>query len=319
MDRTKWEAVGESVIRTELPLTFEALTGDRVPAKMTGLSFRPGDPDSACEIAFEVSAETARTIQQREWFHLFRSMQNGNPAWEPEQPVLMRASLRAELARQVAAAGGDAESVLDALLAPANAEGALPLRCTECWLLLEMSQNLVLPETLKDSGSLKIGLRTEWLQRAPRVSEGEGSPAAGSMQPSELEPQIERFLNAHELEYDKLNERLIRLRFQSEDGNWVCLIRLEEEDDACVVYSVFPSLVPVGQRETIALALMSANYDSAQGNFEMDHEDGELRFRTVMPSAGKSVGSGLGPMLAVHAETMGRYMPIVRDMLESAV
>jgi len=313
-DRTEREAIGESVIRTELPLTFESLTGDRVPATMTGLSFRPGEPDSSCEITLEVTAETARTIQQREWFHLFRGMQSGNPAWEPDRPVRIRAALRAELARQAAASGGDAESVLDALLAPANAEGTLPLRRTECWLALEMSQTVDLPDALKESGSLKIGLRTEWLQRAVRTSEGAG--AEGQAQADGLEAQIQGFLQAHELEFEQLNERLIRLRFESPDGEWVCLIRLEEAEDACVVYSVFPILIPDRQREAVALALMSANYDSVRGNFEMDHEDGELRFRTVLASASRTTASELGPMLAEHVESMARYMPAIRDMLE---
>ncbi len=317
-DRSELEQLGESVIKTELPLTFDSLTGSTVPATVTRICFRRGVPDSSCEMTFEVSGETASSILRQEWFHLFRGMRSGSPSFQADQPVRFRAALRSELANRVADAGGDAETVLDLLLSQSRQENniapASSFRCTECWLALEATQTPELPDALKDAGTLRIGLRTAWFE--DEQADGDAGNGSAAQHAGVLD-RIEAFLRAKELDYEKLDEQLLRLRIVSESGDWVCLIRIEESENGCVAYSVYPSLIPTERREAIALVLMSVNYDLAKGSFEMDHEDGELRFRTSMPMAGRSEPDAFGAMLIEHAQVMEHYLPVIRDMIHN--
>ena len=51
-----------------------------------------------------------------------------------------------------------------------------------------------------------------------------------------------------------------------------------------VAFSIYPVFVPENRRNTVVDALNRINYQLACGNFEMDPEDGELRFRTTVES-----------------------------------
>ncbi len=319
-DSSELEELGESVIKTELPLTFETLAGTAVPATVTRICFRRGIPDSSCEMTFEVNAETAHGMLQQEWFHLFRGMRSGSPSFQADQPVQFKAALRAELANRVADAGGDAETVMDLLLPQASngnvAAIASSFRCTECWLALEATQTSELPDALKDTGTLRIGFRTAWIERTQADLTDAGSSAGSTAQRAGVLDRIEAFLQEKELDYEKLDEQLLRLRIVSENGDWICLIRIEESEDCCVAYSVYPNLIPLERREATALFMMSVNYDLAKGSFEMDHEDGELRFRTSMPMAGRSDPAEFGTMLIEHAQVMEQYLPAIQDMID---
>jgi hypothetical protein len=315
----KWkiEQIGESSVRTELTVEFVALTGQVIPAKVTRLFFLQGvdGKPSRGEIVFEVSSEAARLAVEHEWFHLFQAVRRAGADVSPfvgDEPVEIRAALRPDLASQLASSGGDAEQLLNGLL-PGEAQGALPLKHSECWLALELKQAVELPEELKDSGALKSGFRTDWLAILGETDEGVADAVGTGA--TLLSDYVEGFLKLRELSYEKIDERILRLRFNSAAGSWVTLLRLEEDDDLCAIYSVYPDAVPVLKRQELAGFLISENYDLLSGSFEMDEEDGELRFRTTIFSPRQLDADAFGTILAEHIQAMEHYMPAVRALL----
>ncbi len=52
-------------------------------------------------------------------------------------------------------------------------------------------------------------------------------------------------------------------------------------EDGFTIYTVFPIKAPEGKRDAIAAFLTRANYGLILGNFELDFDDGEIRFKVT--------------------------------------
>jgi len=295
---------GESSMKADTSMSFETLTGESIQARLMQVDFRSEAASSACEITFEVSSESYEQIAQNEWFHLFRNMSGDAPAFEPDGAFEIRAALRSNLAALFALRGGDAEDVFHALLGrkPATAETAfVPLNRTECWIAMEVKQQVTLPGELQGAGTLKTGYRTNWSE--PALEE----------EASSLQERIESFLQLKGLKYEHADEQIIRLRFSSRGGSWTGLIYLAESEGFCAIYSVMPDPIPEPSRQAVALALMNANYDLSGGNYEMDEEDGEVRFRTTVFLASTRDAGEFGAILAGHLEQVESDLPTIRQ------
>jgi hypothetical protein len=72
-------------------------------------------------------------------------------------------------------------------------------------------------------------------------------------------------------------------------GCWPFYARVAAEHGIVGFYSICPERVPEERRVDAADFLTWVNHGLAQGNFELDFEDGEVRFKTVMPIAGKEI------------------------------
>ncbi len=335
----------QSSIKTDLPTRFKTLSGEAVPATVKQITFEASDEACLCELLFEIDGVTAIQAVDEEWFHLFSSAIVTEAAFDGDQPVVARAMLRPSLSRRYAALGLDAEDVFDALLPVTVASDSTddsvtvkalppPVTYTECWMALELKQAVKLPEQLAveltgpggaEIASLTVSLRTNWsrqltetdpteLGQVSGAAEGQSSglaqasPGAAS---GSLGDQIATYLQAKELKFEQLDAELLRLRFNSQAGSWISLIRINEDDQFCAIYSVFPIAIPAQRREELAALLMSQNYDLTYGSFEMDDEDGELRFRSTLFTAGSFELGMLGFLLAEHLKIMEHYLPLV--------
>ncbi len=305
--------VGESSIDSTFPIQFQTLTGETIQATASKLVFRCDAHSASCELTFEVSGKDGHRILMNEWFHLFQQSRNQNPSLSQDQPVELSAALRPTLAQHIAELGGDAEAVLHALLHKQPAEEALRhLRQTECWLALEVKQSVAVPPELGGLGSLKTGLRTEWGHQ----NKAESPATAEESIIRDIQPFVASFLQANALKYERLDEQLIRLRFQSRGGHWIGLIHTNEADGLCAIYSVLPTAVPVHQRREISEYLMHINYDLVYGSFEMDQADGEVRFRTTMFNGHALTSSVFGMIFAEHLKVMEQYLPDIQQMIQ---
>ena len=62
-------------------------------------------------------------------------------------------------------------------------------------------------------------------------------------------------------------------------GTFPVYVKADEERDQLVVYAVLPDAVPIERRPDVGSLLAGLNYGLSIGNFELDHGDGEVRFR----------------------------------------
>ncbi len=79
---------------------------------------------------------------------------------------------------------------------------------------------------------------------------------------------------------EEKNYLTMRMSLKAVDA---CTIHVQMRgDDGFTVYTVFPVKAPEGKRDAIAAFLTRANYGLILGNFEMDFDDGEIRFKVTV-------------------------------------
>jgi len=77
------------------------------------------------------------------------------------------------------------------------------------------------------------------------------------------------------------DESLIRLKYKiQKSGVWDMYVRPCHHHKQVIFYSVLPYKIPDEQKTTVAEFLTRINFGINLGNFEMDWNDGEVRFRT---------------------------------------
>lgn len=80
---------------------------------------------------------------------------------------------------------------------------------------------------------------------------------------------------------------VLEFLFRGQEADWHCYVQAREAARQCVVYSVLPFKAREAQRLAVAEFITRANYGLLIGNFELDFDDGEIRYKTSL-DVGKS-------------------------------
>ena len=100
---------------------------------------------------------------------------------------------------------------------------------------------------------------------------------------------------------------------------WRVHVWVRSPEQQVLVHSVFPSLVPEDRRDDVGRFLHRADFGSILGNFELDLDDGEVRYKTsievgdVHPSA-----TLLRPLFVANIGTCHRYFPGIAAVIDGA-
>lgn len=92
--------------------------------------------------------------------------------------------------------------------------------------------------------------------------------------------RIKKYLKSVELNYSIINDETIFMFGYISKGNYQCIIDINEENKIIVVYTIIGSLAIPERRNRIAKLLTKINFGLRIGNFEMDYEDGQIRYKT---------------------------------------
>jgi hypothetical protein len=84
-----------------------------------------------------------------------------------------------------------------------------------------------------------------------------------------------------------------------------------EEDPGLVQFWVFlPLFAPEDRRLAVAEYITRANFGFRLGNFELDFNDGEIRFKTsAWPGSAPFVADHVEPLIGAATSTSNRYLP----------
>jgi hypothetical protein len=93
-------------------------------------------------------------------------------------------------------------------------------------------------------------------------------------------------------------------------GTWKFYAQVVDEQDLILLYSVCPLRVPAGRRSEVSQFLTAANYGLAAGNFELDFEDGEIRYKTALHTYGDGLDANvLRKLVRSNGMAMETYLP----------
>ena len=128
---------------------------------------------------------------------------------------------------------------------------------------------------------------------------------------SELFETLKSFFFNDEWFYVEVDERpLLRLNHWGENGRFSCQAEVNETQQIFYFYSYFPVNVPPAKQAAVAELITRANYGMRVGNFELDYEDGEVRFKTSIDVENVELTHALvSNHVYANVWTMDRYLP----------
>ena len=111
---------------------------------------------------------------------------------------------------------------------------------------------------------------------------------------------------------------VLTMGFKGINGQWICYAQAREIEEQFVFYSVLPVSVPQKLRQKFAEFITRVNYGMVIGNFEMDFEDGEIRYKTSVDIEDSELSNGMIRQL-VYANLVitDQYLPGVMRIIYS--
>ncbi|AGA69691.1 hypothetical protein Desdi_2261 [Desulfitobacterium dichloroeliminans LMG P-21439] len=110
-------------------------------------------------------------------------------------------------------------------------------------------------------------------------------------------------------EYDEKNE-LFRIEIRGINSEFVSFIIVDEEQESLLCNTHIKQKIPFAKRLEVCNFINRVNYELAIGNFELDMDDGEIRFRTYLDSANSEPSrEQLLNLLWNGAQTFDIYYP----------
>ncbi len=112
-------------------------------------------------------------------------------------------------------------------------------------------------------------------------------------------------------------DELWETAFEGEHGVWPCRVHCYAADRRLVFISAFAGLVPEDRLGAMGEFCNRANFGLAVGNFELDYDGGEVRFRTSLDAAESSADIELiRNVVVANVITFDQYLPGIEAVLE---
>lgn len=306
-----------SSVTTLSPTTFRSWKDESFAATITSIVHQQQAEQHYITMKLLVEPQAMNQLFQEQWFHITPQAVLNDVGFEPTENIELQLVLAPSITNEIVKLEADTEAVLLAVLPNTPAIRSLPLLTQiELWFATEAMQNIPLPPELAGEGQVRHGFRTVWrhellqLPASPQVKNRQNREETQLEQRDiSLVEQVEQFLTANQLKYEMPSGQLIRMKLQSDrDASWTELIRIEEEARLVILYAIFPTLVEEAKREELALQFMNENYDLMNGAFEMDIEDGELRFRSTLLCPVNIDQRCLKQLLQDHIQVMEHFL-----------
>lgn len=137
---------------------------------------------------------------------------------------------------------------------------------------------------------------------------------------------MEMFFQQDEWPHHRVDSDGIRTAYKGDHGQWSCFCRARATAQQYVFYSVCPVQVPENRLVAMAEFLSRANYGLIIGNFELDFNDGELRYKTSLDVEGLQLDyppeqpwaiSLFKQIVYANVLTMDRYLPGILRIIAS--
>jgi hypothetical protein len=129
---------------------------------------------------------------------------------------------------------------------------------------------------------------------------------------------MKAFLDESNLPGEEVPSRAaIRVPFSGSHGEWLCVARARERQQQFVFYSIAPVEIQPGMRAAASEFFHRVNFDLIFGNFEIDLDDGEVRFKTCIDCQDTELTEALmKPVVIANVSMMDKYLPAIRAVNE---
>lgn len=109
---------------------------------------------------------------------------------------------------------------------------------------------------------------------------------------------------------------ILSVPFTGKSARWMCYAQAREQQQQFVFYSVCPINAPSARRAEAVEFITRANYGMIIGNFELDYNDGEIRYKTSIDVENAALTSPLVKQLVYsNVAMMDRYLPGIMSVI----
>ncbi len=119
------------------------------------------------------------------------------------------------------------------------------------------------------------------------------------------------FLQEDDWPYSLVDGHLAyKTAFEGKNGQFACYAQERAEQEQFVFYSIFPVHTPDNRIDDVVEFITRANSGMIIGNFELDYEDGEIRYKTSVDIEDVEIVEPLvRHLIYANVLTMDRYFP----------
>jgi hypothetical protein len=249
------------------------------------------------QITLTVSYALFKRVEAETLFNYHKLVRtNDIITFQSKKPVELKARLRSNLVKILDDADYSNTQILNAM--HNEAVDFSFLNQIESWILFTATQEQDLPADLEGTGVLKIGISTKFKDDKIETTENR-SPI-----------QIAKaYLHKNNLLVELVNNTTVKTIVRVQDEDLDVVIFNNERQGSLIVYSMFPKYIGETFRTEIARMLIKTNYQLGVGAFEMDTDDGELRFRTAILYKNDSINTTLFENLfLMNIRTMEKFI-----------
>ena len=116
----------------------------------------------------------------------------------------------------------------------------------------------------------------------------------------------------------------LSMTYGGKDDAWPCIAQAVEDEGLFLFYSSCPVNATEDKRAALGLFLSYANYTSYVGGFELNEEDGDIRYRTELSikcidekllSQGKVFQQLMHNVIYANLQNMDLYLPSIKEVL----
>lgn len=128
--------------------------------------------------------------------------------------------------------------------------------------------------------------------------------------------ELLHLFDKRDIGYSTGEGQAIRTDLRGEVATYRIVARVEDDTDLFQVFGYSPLRVPEGCRPAVAEALTRANYGLRIGKFEMDLDDGELRFQAAQIMIHDVLGEEvIDRMIGTTINMLDMYLPAVLSVI----
>lgn len=280
-----------------------------------------------CRLIVEISPQLYSNLDKEGIFNLDPKIGTSlkDEGFAPDIPVEITAKLDQALLPLLLEQSSTVEEIATDLLKLSENDPKNILLSVDRWYGLYIKQTVPLPPELTGTGELKRVYKTHWAEENNIKSEKviinlEENRKIVTTEQSILQTITDFFTKDGNPVYQWQSKTVISLPYKGSNGEWRCYADGRESQNLCCFYSICPIQAPEDKRMAIAEFIARVNYTLTVGNFEMDFDDGEIRYRTSIDVEDDRLSTPLFKQLTIANVTMmDLYLPAIRDIIENNV
>lgn len=133
-----------------------------------------------------------------------------------------------------------------------------------------------------------------------------------------LRSTVIEFLQEDDWDFEEApDQTVLYLLFQGKYGKWRCLAHISEADQQFCFYSISPVKAQTVNTSMIAELLMRLNWALSIGNFDLDFQSGEIRYKTSIDVENSHLDSSLVKnLIYINVLTMDKCLPYIMSLIE---